>query len=171
MPLLQWFCQQGVDIHQVEANGKGPLSLAIQACEPQVARWVFQRGFRLIARDIKYAFPNPRELVLGMIFKMTSKIRRANLYHSVRLDQKLWLLHGLRLDSNTENPIKADASFARFNRYNDKTLEHKCLVVLANVIGQHCGTLEAGLKTVDSLPIAADCRFNLRELVSINLDE
>ena len=173
LPLLQWYCQQGVDIHQIETNGKGALSMAIQSCEPQVAKWVFQHGFHLIARDIKYAFPNPCELVLGMIFKMTSKIRRAKLYHSVRLDRKLWLLHGLRLDIKNENPSaeEADARFARFNHYNDNTLEHKCLVALANLIGQQCGTLEAGLKNVDSLPISADCRFNLRELVNINFDE
>ena len=65
---------------------------------------------------------------------------------------------------------EADASFARFNQYNDKTLEHKCLVTLANLIGQQSDTLEAGLKAVDSLPISSDCKFNLRELVSINLE-
>ena len=66
---------------------------------------------------------------------------------------------------------EADARFARFNQYNDKTLEHRCLVALANVIQQQSGTVEAGLKVVDSLPISPVCKFNLRELVNINLEQ
>ena len=72
-----------------------------------------------------------------------------------------------------ENPSEeeADASFARFNQYNDKTLEHKCLVAVAKLIEQQSGTLKAGLRVVDSLSISAVCKYNLRELVSINLEQ
>ena len=105
-----------------------------------------------------------------MIFKMTSKIARANFFHSCNVDEKLKLLDLLQLDGDGPSEEEADACFARFNQYNDKTLEHKCIVVLANLIGQQSGALEASLKAVDSLPISSDGKFNLREeLVSINL--
>ena len=170
-PILEWFCQQGEDLYQVEENNEDALSLAIHSCQPQVARWLFRRGFRLKESDIKYAFFDTEVSVLCMIFKMTSGIRRANFFHSLRLNHKLWLLHALQLDNDGGDlsEKEVDASFARFNRYNDKTLEHKCLVALATRIGQQSDTLEAGLKVVDSLPMAHDCKFNLRELVSINL--
>ena len=44
------------------------------------------------------------------------------------------------------------------------------MVTLANLIGQRSGTLEAALKAVDSLPLVSVCKFNLRELVIINLE-
>ena len=108
-----------------------------------------------------------------MIFKLTPEIRRASLFHSCSLDAKRWLLRGLQLCSMNENPSEeeADASFARFNQYNDKTLEHKCLVAVAKLINPQSGTLKAGLKFVDSLSIIAACKYNLRELVSINLKQ
>ena len=170
-PILEWFCRQGEDLYQVEENDEDAMSLAIHSCQPQVARWLFHRGFRLKQRDIKYAFFDTEVSVLCMIFKMMSGIRRANFFHSLRLNHKLWLLHALQLDSNGGDlsEKEVDASFARFNRYNDKTLEHKCLVALATCIGQQSDTLKAGLEVVDSLPITPDGKFNLRELVSIKL--
>ena len=172
VPILEWFCQQGEDICQVKGRGKGALSMAIYDCQPQVARWLFQRGFRLTKRDMIYAFPDSRKLVMCMIFKMSSKIRRAHLFHSASLRQKLRLLCALQLgsDNKATSEEEADACFARFNRHNDKTLEHKCLVTLSNLIGQQSGTLEAGLEAVDSLPISSDGKFNLRELITINLE-
>ena len=169
IPMLEWFCQRGEDLHQVEENGEGALSLAINACEPQVALWLLHRGCRL-KQDIRHAFSGPGKSVLGMIFKMTSRIRRASLFHSFSLNRKLWLLEALQLDSKDRSEAEADASFARFNQYDDKTLEHKCMVTLANLIGQRSGTLEAALKAVDSLPLVSVCKFNLRELVIINLE-
>ena len=170
--MVEWFCQQDEDLHQVEVNGKGALSLAIWCCKPQVARWLFHRGFRLTRRDAKYVNFRREKQVLGMIFKMTSKIGRANFFHSCSLDEKLKLLHLLRLDGDNEGPSEeeADACFARFNQYNDKTLEHKCMATLANLIGPQSGTLETGLKAVDSLPIPPVCKDNLRDLVIINLE-
>ena len=172
IPILEWFCQLGEDLHQVEENGKGVLSMAIEDCQPQVARWLFCRGFRLAKRDVKCALYRREEQVLGMIFKMTSKIGRANFFHSCRLDEKLKLLGLLRLDGDNEGSSEeeADACFARFNQYNDNTLEHKCMATLANLIGQQSGTLEAGLKAVDSLPIPPVRKDDLRELVIINLE-
>ena len=170
---VEWFCQQGVDPHQVEEDGDGALSLAIACSRPQVARWLFHHGFRLTKRDVKFASRWCEKQVLGMIFKMTSRIRRALLFHSCSLDQKLRLLDLLRADSDNEilSEEEADASFARFNQYSDKTLEHKCLVALTNLIGQQSGTLEAGFKVVNNLPISAESKFNLRELVSIHLEQ
>ena len=107
-----------------------------------------------------------------MIFKMTSQIRRAYLFHSFSLNQKLRLLDLLQLNDHNVTPSEeeADASFARFNQYSDKTLEHKCLAAQANLIAQQVDTLEEGLKVVDSLPLSPVCKFNLRELVIIKLD-
>ena len=172
-PATEWFCQQGEDFHQVKQNGKGALSLAIEASQPQVARWLFRRGFQLIKEDIRYAFPNSGDRVFSMIFKMTSGVRRATLFHSCRLSDKLRILTGLGRLRNNENlsEEEADANFARFNQYNDKTLEHKCLVAVAKLINPQSGTLKAGLKFVDSLSIIAACKYNLRELVSINLKQ
>ena len=170
IPMLEWCCQQGEDLHQVEVNGEGALSLAIHAREPQVALWLLHRGCRLIKQDIRYAFSSPGESVLGMIFKMTSRIRRASLFHSFNLNRKLWLLEALQFDTKDPSEAEADARFARFNQYDDKTLEHKCMVTLANLIRQQSGTLEAALKAVDSLPLTSVCKFNLRELVIINLE-
>ena len=168
--MVEWFCQQGEDLHQVQVNGKGALSLAIGSCKPQVARWLLHRGCRLTRRDVNYTYYRCEKQVLGMIFKMTSKIARANFFHSCNVDEKLKLLDLLQLDGDGPSEEEADACFARFNQYNDKTLEHKCIVVLANLIGQQSGALEASLKAVDSLPISSDGKFNLREeLVSINL--
>ena len=146
--------------------------MAIYNGQPQVARWLLQRGLRLKKRDMQLACPHSTKLVLCMIFKLSSKIRRAHLFHSASLQQKLWLLRALQLgsDNKATSEEEADACFARFNRHNDKTLEHKCLVTLANLIGQQSGTLEAGLKAVDSLPIFSDGKFNLRELITINLE-
>ena len=173
VPMLEWFCHQGEDLFQVKANGKGALSLAIEASRPEVARWLFGRGFQLKKGDFGYAFPNSGYRVLSMIFRMTSRIRRANLFHSSILGEKLRLLIGLGRDGDNVglSVEEVNTSFARFNQYNGKTLEHKCLVTLTNLIGQQSGTLEAGLKAVDSLPISSDCKFNLRELVSINLEQ
>ena len=171
VPMLEWFCHQGEDLFQVKADGKGALSLAIEASEPEVARWLFRRGFQLTKGDLDYIFPDSRHRVLIMIFRMTSRIRRANLFHSSFLNQKLRLLIGLGCNRDNGDLIEeANTSFARFNQYNDKTLEHKCLVTLANLIGQQSGTLKAGLKVVDSLPIPSDCKFNLQELITINLE-
>ena len=107
-----------------------------------------------------------------MIFKMTSKIRRASLFHSSSLDQKLWILRELQLRGEDENPSEeeADARFARFNQYDDNTLEHKCLLAVANVIEQRSGTLKAGLKAIDNLLISSDCKFSLRELLGTDLE-
>ena len=106
-----------------------------------------------------------------MIFKMTSGVRRASLFHSSGLSDKLRILKGLGRGNENLSEEKADANFAQFNQYNDKTLEHKCLMVLAKLIEQQAGTLRAGLKVVDSLSISADCKYNLRELVSINFEQ
>ena len=108
--------------------------------------------------------------MLGMIFKLTPGIRRADLFHSSSLDEKLQLLHVLRLCSDDENPSEeeADASFARFNQYNDKTLEHKCLLAVTRII-ERSGTFKARLDAVDNLPIPSDCKCKLRQLVGINL--
>ena len=170
-PVVEWFCQQGVDLHQVEVDGEGALSLAIGCSRPQVARWLFHRGFRLTKRDIKYACRWFEKQVLRMIFKMTPRIRRANLFHSCSLDQKLRLLDLLRPDSDNQvlSEEEADASFARFNQYNDKTLEHKCLMAVARIIEQRSGTLKARLDAVDNLPISSGGKGDLRELVGINL--
>ena len=171
-PVLEWLCQQGEDIYQVKVYGEGALMLAIKAGEPQVAIWLFHHGLRLTKGDIDNVFPLFSPLVMNMILKMTPKIRRANLFHRASLNQKVWLLDLLQLDSgnNVLSDKEADASFARFNQYNDQTLEHHCLVALANVIGQQADTLEAGLKAVDSLPISLHCKCDLRELVAINLE-
>ena len=174
--MLEWFCQQGGDIHQVIEDGNSTLSMAIARCQPQTAIWLFQRGCRLTNRDIDYTFTHrfihPSEILMGVLLKMTSKIRRASLFYSSSLYQKLWILRGLKLCGEDEYPGEedADARFARFNQYNDKTLEQKCLVTLANLIRQQSTTVEAGLNAVDSLSISSDCKFNLRELVTINLE-
>ena len=172
VPMLEWFYQRGGDIHQVEENGVRPLSEAIRLWQPYAAIWLFQRDCRLTNRDIDPTFIHPSELLVGMLFKMTSKIRRASLFHSSSLYQKLWILRGLQLCDKDENPSEeeADARFARFNQYNDKRLEQKCMVTLANLIGQQSTTVEAGLNAVDCLSISSDCKFNLRELVTINLE-
>ena len=182
IPMLEWFCQRGVDLHQVERNGKGALSLAIEAFDPQVAMWLFHRGLRLTKKDIEHAFSSPRRNVLRMLINMTSRIRRANLFHSLDLKQKLWLLDALQLrggsevqgmiDSNSDDLDEkaANACFARFNQHNDKTLEHKSIVVLAGLVREQSRTLEEGLKTVDDLPIPLSCKGNLRELVVINFE-
>ena len=172
LPMLEWFYQQGGDIYQIAVNGKGALSLAIDACQPQVAIWLFQRGCHLTRRDISRPYAHPRRLLASMIFKMTSKIRRASLFHSSSLDQKLWILRELQLRGEDENPSEeeADARFARFNQYDDNTLEHKCLLAVANVIEQRSGTLKAGLKAIDNLLISSDCKFSLRELLGTDLE-
>ena len=107
-----------------------------------------------------------------MIFKMTSQIRRAHLFHSSGLTQKLRLLGLLQLKGQnvTLSEEEADASFARLNQYSDKTLEHKCLAALVNLIAQQVDTLKEGLKVVDSLPLTSVCKFNLRELFIIKLE-
>ena len=171
VPMLEWFYQQGGDLQVIE-DGKSTLSVAIDFCQPHAAIWLFQHGSRLTNRDIDPTSLHPSELIMGMLFKMTSKIRRASLFHSSSLYQKLWILRGLQLCGENENLSEedADARFTRFNQYNDKTLEQKCLVTLANLIGQQSTTVEAGLKAVDSLSISSDCKFNLRELVTINLE-
>ena len=180
IPVLEWFYQQGGDFHQVIENGKSPFLEAIRCYKPQAAIWLFQRGCRLTNRDIDYIlngrfnfFSEVCEMLMGVLFKMTSKIRRASLFHSSSLDQKLSILRRLQLCGENEDPSEeeADARFARFNQYNDKRLEQKCLVTLANLIGEQSTTVEAGLKVVDSLSIPSDCKFNLRELVTINLEK
>ena len=171
VPMLEWFYQQGWNLQFIK-DGKSTLSVAIKYCQPQAAIWLFQHGCRLTNRDIDPTLLHPSELVMGMLFKMTSKIRRASLFHSSSLYQKLWILRALKLCVEDESPSEeeADARFARFNQYNDETLEQKCLVTLAKVIGQQSTTVEAGLNAVDSLSISSDCKFNLRELVTIYLE-
>ena len=181
VPVLEWFYQQGGDLHQVTENGKSAVLEAIQSDKPQAVIWLFQRGYRLTNRDIDYIFTRrlgPRsgisERLMGVLFKMTSKIRRASLFHSSSLYQKLWILTRLlQLCGENEDLSEedADARFARFNQYNDKKLQQKCLVALANLIGEQSTTVEAGLNAVDSLSIPSDCKFNLRELVAINLEK
>ena len=181
--MLEWFCQWGGDIDQIDVNGQSALSLVIDASQPQVALWLLRRGCHLTKRDIacnfhrNRQFPpkrvrNSRELLLGMIFAMTSKIHRASLFQSCSLAQKFWLLYCLGLYGVHENPSEEEvgACFARFNQYNDKTLEHKCLLAVSRVIKQRSGTLKVRLDAVDSLPIPSDCKGNLRDLVRVNLE-
>ena len=170
LPMMEWFCQRGGDIYQIDVEGKSALSQAIDFSQVQAALWLFQRGCRLIKRDIKSGYVNRHELILGMIFKMTSKTARTSLFHASSLGQKRWILRGLELYGEYEDPSEeeADASFARFNQYNDKTLEHKCLLAVARII-ERSGTLKARLDTVDNLPVSSDSKCNLRELVGINL--
>ena len=180
--MLEWFCQRGGDIAQIDVNGQSVLSLAIDASQPQVALWLLGRGCGLTKRDIAYTFHrrrlsppkrvrNSRELLLGMIFAMTSKIHRASLFHACSLQQKFWLLYCLGLYGVNEKPSEeeVDACFARFNQYNYKTLEHKCLLAVSRVIKQRSGTLKACLDAIDSLPVSCDCKGSLRELAGINL--
>ena len=170
LPMMEWFCQRGVDIYQIHARGRSALSLTIDYSQVHAALWLFQRGCRLIQSDIGYYHADPEVLILGMIFKMTSKAARATLFHASCLNQKRWILRGLELYGEDEYPSEeeADASFARFNQYNDKTLQHKCLLAVARVI-EEFGTLKARLDAVDNLPISSDCKGDLRELVGINL--
>ena len=184
LPMLEWLCQRGGDIHQVDVDGKGALSVAIDASEPLVAVWLCHRGYCLINKDIDYTFSanellldmifkNSSKMLLAMIFKMTSKLRRASLYHSCVPDQKFRLLEALELhgDDKHLSEEEADARFARFNQYNDKTLEHKSLLVVANIIKQRSGTLKARLDAIDNLPVSSGCKGNLRDLVSIDLEK
>ena len=170
LPMMEWFCQRGGDIYQILAEDRSALSLAIDYEQVHVALWLFQRGCRLIKSDIDNYYANREELILGMIFKMTSKAARATLFHASYLDQKRCILRGLELYGEDEYPSEeeADASFARFNQYNDKTLKHKCLLAVARII-ERSGTLKARLDTVDNLPVSSDCKCDLRELVGINL--
>ena len=201
--LVEWLCEQGEDLHQFEVNGRSALSIAIEQGSPQLAIQLFHRGCRLITRDIIDIPCRGRsdELLLGMIFEMTSQIRRAHLFYSSSLIQKLRLLNLLQLNSHEVTPSEeeadtsfdrfklrllgflqlnghnvtpseeeADASFARLNQYSDKTLEHKCLAALVNLIAQQVDTLKEGLKVVDSLPLFHVCKFNLRELLIIKLE-
>ena len=170
LPLLEWFYRQGGDVCQIEFKGKSALSKAIDCGQAQVALWLFQRGFFLTIGDLDHIHSHPVAQILGMVFKMTSKIRRFILFHSADPNQKVWLLRALQLCSDDENPSEgeADASFARFNQYSDKTLKHECLFAVASIIRQRSGALEAGLKAVDNLPITSDCKFDLRELLPIS---
>ena len=170
LPMMEWFCQRGGDIYQILAEDRSALSLAIDYEQVHVALWLFQRGCRLIKSDIDNYYANREELILGMIFKMTSKAARATLFHASYLDQKRCILRGLELYGEDEYPREeeADASFARFNQYNDKTLKHKCLLAVARII-ERSGTLKARFDTVDNLPVSSDCKCDLRELVGINL--
>ena len=181
--MLEWFCQRGGDIDQIEINGRSALSWAIDASQPQVTLWLLRRGCRLTKSDIVYIFHrsrqlppkrvrNSRELSLGMIFAMTSKIHRAVFFHSCSLEQKFWLLYCLGLYGVNEKPSEeeVDACFVRFNQYSGKTLEHKCLLAVTRVIKQRSGTLEACLDAIDSLPISFDCKGSLRELADVNLE-
>ena len=171
LPMLRWFCQQDEDVCQIEENGKGALLLTILDHQPQVALWLLRRGIRLTKRDIRYALTRLRKRMLGMIFKLTPRIHRADLYHSFCLDEKLKLLQVLRLYGDDENPSEeeADASFARFNQCNDKTLEQKCLLAVARIIEQRSGTLEARFDAVDNLPISSDSKGDLWKLVGVDL--
>ena len=173
IPMLEWFCQQSKNIYQVKENCQNALTQAIRDDKPRVAIWLLHRGFRLIKRDIDCTYNRPRGQLLSMIFKMTSKIGRANLFHSLSPELKLWLLVILNLYSysyfdfvNNKLPSEAEvnARFARFNGCDDETLEHKCLIALTKVIKQRSGTFEAALKAIDSLPISSGCKFDLREL-------
>ena len=179
--MLEWFCQRGGDIDQIDAAGRGALSLAIDTSQPQVILWLLSRDCCLTKRDIDYTFHRCRlfqqksargfrELLLSMIFAMTSKIRRASLFRSCSLEQKFWLLYCLELYGVNEKPSEeeVDACFARFNQYNDKTLEHKCLLAVTKVIKQRSDTLKVRLDAIDSLSIPFDCKGNLRDLVSVN---
>ena len=168
--MLEWFCQRGGDIYQIHVEGRSALSLAIDYDQVHAALWLFQRGCRLKKSDIDNDYSNREELILGMIFKMTSKTARATLFHASCLDQKRWILRGLELYGEYDYPSEeeADASFARFNQYNDKTLKHKCLLAVAMVI-ERSGTLKARLDAVDNLPVSSVSKSNLRELVGINL--
>ena len=175
IPMLEWFCQRSEDICQVKENCQQALSQAIRDDKPRVAIWLLDRGFRLTKGDIDCAHNRARGRVLSMIFQMTSKIGRANLFYSLCPELKLWLLVVLDLYSyfdfaNDNRPSEAevDARFARFNGCNDETLEHKCLIALTKVIKQRSGTFEAGLKAIDSLPISSGCKFDLRELFCIS---
>ena len=170
LPMMEWFCQRGGDIYQILAEGRSALSLAIDYEQVHAALWLFQRGCRLIKSDIDNYYANREELILGMIFKMTSKAARATLFRASYLDQKRCILRGLELYGEDEYPSEeeADASFARFNQYNDKTLKHKCLLAVARII-ERSGTLKARFDTVDNLPVSSDCKCDLRELVGINL--
>ena len=170
--VVEWLCQQGEDLHQFEKNGRSALSIAIEQCSPQLAIHLFHHGCHLITRDIDITYHHHSELLLGMIFKMTSQIRRAHLFHSSSLIQKLRLLDLLQLNRHkvTLSEEEADASFARLNQYSSKTLEHKSLVALVNFIAQQVDTLKEGLKVVDSLPLSPVCKFNLRELVIIKFE-
>ena len=170
VPMLEWLYRQGGDVGQIEFKGKSALSVAINSGQAQVALWLFQRGFFLINGDFDHIYTHPETQILGMVLKMTSKIRRFILFHSADPNQKVRLLRALQLCGDDENPSEeeADASFARFNQYSDKTLKHNCLVTLARLIGQQAGTLKAGLKAIDNLPITSDCKFDLRQLLPIS---
>ena len=176
IPMLEWNCQQGEAPCQAHYD-EGALLLAVYRAKPQTARWLFNRGSRLMKKHMtilreRETIPEAVS-VFGMIFTMTSMIRRASLFHSSSLDEKLSILRELQLCGDDENlsEEEADASFARFNKYDDQTLEHKCMTALANLTGQQADTLEAGLRIVDSLPITPVCKFNLRELVIIKLEQ
>ena len=169
LPLLEWFYRQGGDVCH-EFKSKSALSKAIGFGQAQVTLWLFQRGFFLTKGDLDHIPSHPVAQILGMVFKMTSKIRRFILFHSADPNQKVSLLRALQLCRDDENPSEgeADASFARFNQYSDKTLKHECLFAVASIIRQRSGALEAGLKAVDNLPITSDCKFDLRELLPIS---
>ena len=175
IPMLEWFCQQSKNTYRIKENCQNALSQAIRGDKPRVAIWLLHRGFRLTKGDIHCTYNRPRWRLLSMIFKMTSKIGRANLFHSLGPELKLWLLVILNLYSyfdfvNSKRPSEAEvnARFARFNGCNDETLEHKCLIALTKVIEQRSGTFEAGQKAIDSLPISFGCKFDLRELFCIS---
>ena len=169
LPLLEWFYRQGGDVCH-EFKSKSALSKAIGFGQAQVTLWLFQRGFFLTKGDLDHIPSHPVAQILGMVFKMTSNIRRFILFHSADPNQKVSLLRALQLCRDDENPSEgeADASFARFNQYSDKTLKHECLFAVASIIRQRSGALEAGLKAVDNLPITSDCKFDLRELLPIS---
>ena len=155
LPTVQWFCQNGTDIHQICSKGENALSMAINNRHALTAQWlVCSKGMNLIAKDIpEQPLPYSKELIAAL-FVMMPEINQTTLFCRLSLTQRQWLLEALKLEC-PENPTAQalDDCLRRFNQYDLHSLRHRCLESLITNMDNTYPNLGAALKCGSSLPI------------------
>ena len=156
----------GVALREVNLGGRDALSLAIDNCCWEMAKWMLHQGCTLTADHVEIARQMRRSRGFGVLYQALSPTRRAEFICRLDLEQKRWLLRVLKVDcAKNLSEEKVVAAFVRYDSFASVSLRQQSMLAVARVIRSHNTTWAAASVGLRHLPLLPILKSELHELL------
>ncbi len=171
LSIVEWLCQQGRALPEVNLDGQDALSLAIRGNHIKMSRWMFRRGCTLGAEHIDVAMMSQRREVISVLYRALSLVGRAALVRTLNTEQKRWLAGALQIKFQGSPSAKmigeALECFDAAGGVN--ALRQQSLQAVVRVLRNRYPTLAEAFCGVSCLPLPETLKNDLQGLLEAQL--
>lgn len=171
LSIVEWLCQQGLALAEVNLDGKDALSLAIRGDHIKMSRWMCRQGCTLGAEHIDVAIMAQSREVIRVLYRALPLAGRAALVSTLNTKQRRWLAGALQIKCQGSSPSAkmSDEALECFDAGGVNMLRQQSLQVVVRELRNRYLTLAEAFCGVSRLPLPETLKNELQVLLEAQL--